>query len=130
MSFLFDNNLPPALAEALRKLGKSVTHVAEIGDLGPAAPDDLILEHAVRWEHVLVTRDRAMRKTPHFRALLGTRNLGVFFLRAGTGARAMTGWEIAKLVVKAWDDMERFAASSPRPFLSLVQANGRVTRDS
>ena len=60
MSFLFDNNLPPPLAEALRQLSKPVTHVREIGELGPAAPDDLILDYAASWNHVVVTRDRAI----------------------------------------------------------------------
>jgi hypothetical protein len=33
VTFLFVNNLSPALVEALRKLGKSVAHVAELDDL-------------------------------------------------------------------------------------------------
>lgn len=45
MTFLFVNNLSPALVEALRKLGKSVAHVAELDGLGAAVPDDLMLDH-------------------------------------------------------------------------------------
>ena len=127
MNFLFDNNLPAPLAEALRLLSKPVTHVRDISDLGPAAPDDLILDYAVKWNYVVVTRDRAMRRTPHFQALIKTKSLGVIFVRTG-GARQLSGWQIAKLLVKAWDDIETFADGRQRPFLALVQANGRVLK--
>ena len=72
VNFLFDNNLPAPLAEALRLLG---------GD----------------------------------------------FIRAGSAAQ-MDAWQIAKLIVKAWDDIERFSASRSRPFMALIQRNGRVVR--
>ena len=49
MTFLFDNNLPAPLAEALRLLGRGVTHVREIRELGQAAPDDLILDYAAQF---------------------------------------------------------------------------------
>lgn len=127
MNFLFDNNLAPALAQALRTLGKPVSHVREIAELGAAAPDDLILDHAVQWSHVVITRDRAMRRTPHFKALIRSRRLGVVFVKTGE-ARQLTAWEIAKLVVRAWDDIERFASLNSPPFIALVQRNARVIR--
>ena len=127
MNFLFDNNLPAPLAEALRLLSKPVAHVRESSELGTAAPDALILDYAVRWDYLVVTRDRAMRRTPHFQALLRSKQLGVFFVNTGA-ARQLVAWEIAKLVVRAWDDIERFAGGHARPFLALVQRNGRVTK--
>lgn len=127
MNFLFDNNLAPALAQALRLLGKPVSHVRDFQELGGAAPDSLILEHAANWDYVLVTRDSAMRRTPHFQALIKTRQLGVVFVQTG-GARQLGAWEIAKLVVKAWDDIEQLARQHARPFTTLVQKNGRVVR--
>lgn len=72
MNFLFDNNLPAPLAEALRLLSKPVAHVRDITELGAAAPDDLI--------------------------------------------------------VRSWYDMERFSIAHSRPFMALVQRNGRVFR--
>ena len=125
MNFLFDNNLPAPLADALRLLSKSVAHVRNIKELGPAAPDDLILDHALRWDYFVVTSDRAMRRSRHFQALLRERGLGVFFVNTGT-ARQLNSWQIAQLVIKAWDEMERFAERHGRPFLALVQRNGRV----
>ena len=127
MNFLFDNNLPAPLADALRLLSKPVVHVRNIRELGAAAPDDLILDYAVRWNYRVITSDRAMRKLPHFQALLRSKGLGVFFVNTGT-ARQLNSWQIAQLIIKAWDDIERFANDHPAPFLALVQRNGRVMR--
>lgn len=127
MNYLFDNNLPAPLADALRLLSKPVAHVREITELGPAAPDDLILDYAAKWDYAIITRDRAMRRAPHFQALLRAKRIGVFFVRTGN-AKQLTAWEIAKLVVRAWDEIERFATRHPLPFLALVQRNARVIR--
>lgn len=127
MTYLFDNNLPAPLAEALRLLSKPTSHVREITELGQAAPDDLILDYAARWQHVLITRDRAMRKSPHFQALLRARRLGVVFVRAGN-ARQLDAWGIAKLLVRSWDSIEAFSEGHQRPFLAVAQTNGRVVR--
>lgn len=127
MNYLFDNNLPAPLADALRLLSKPVVHVRNIRELGAAAPDDLILEYAVRWNYALMTSDNAMRRSPHFQALLRSKGLAVFFVNSGT-ARQLNGWQIAQLIVKAWDDIERFAQNHSLPFLALVKRNGRVIR--
>lgn len=127
MNFLFDNNLPAPLADALRLLSKRVVHVRDITELGAGATDDLILDYSVRWDYVVVTRDTAMRRQPQFQALLKAKKVAAVFVRTGS-ARHMNAWQIAKLVVKAWDDIEEFAATHSRPFLALVQRNGRVMR--
>ncbi|MFN2397369.1 MAG: DUF5615 family PIN-like protein [Gemmatimonadaceae bacterium] len=97
MNFLFDNNLPPPLSDALRLLSKPVAHVRDINELGPAAPDDLILDYSVRWNYVLVTRDHRMRRAPQFQALLRAKKIAAFFVSTGS-ARQMHAWEIAKLI--------------------------------
>ena len=125
MSFLFDNNLAPAIPQALRIFGRRTLHVQEVSELGGAAPDELILQHAGDWDHYLVTRDRALTKTPQYKALIGSRRIGVILVRTGS-ARSLDAWGIAKLMVKAWDDIEAFADGRQRPFMCLVQANGRV----
>lgn len=127
MNFLFDNNLPAPLADALRLLSKPVVHVRGISELGAAAPDDLILDYAAAWNYTVVTRDRAMRKSPHFQALLRARKLGVIFVKTGN-ARQLNAWQIAQLIVRAWDGIEDFSTAHSLPFLALVQSNGRVVR--
>jgi predicted nuclease of predicted toxin-antitoxin system len=127
VNFLFDNNLPAPLAEALRLLSKRVTHVRDLSELGPGATDDLILDYSVQWGYVVITRDTAIRRQPHFQALLKAKKVAVVFVRTGS-ARQMDAWQIAKLIVKAWDDIERFAGTHSRPFIALLQQNGRVAR--
>lgn len=125
MSYLFDNNIAPALADALKLLSKPVVHVRDISSLGAAAPDDAILDHAAQWGHVLVTRDRDLRHSAHYRAVLATRKLVVVFVNTGK-ARQLNAWQIAQLVVRGWDNLERFVATSKRPLIGLMQQNGRV----
>lgn len=127
MNFLFDNNLPQPLADALRLLSKPVVHVRNISGLGAAAPDDLILDYAVRWNYIVVTRDRAMRRSPHFQALFRSKGLGVVFVSTGT-SRQLNAWQIAQLIVRAWDDIEAFCRTHTTPFLAVVQRNARVVR--
>jgi len=125
VTFLFDNNMPRALAQALRILGKGVTHVAEIQQLGHGAQDRLILEYAGPQADLVVTRDIGMRKMPRFRADLIRLRVGVFMFRMGR-ARQPLAWEIARIVINAWDNMEAFAHTNHVPFVALVQRNGRV----
>jgi hypothetical protein len=125
VNFLFDNNLSHPLARALRLLSQPVTHVRDIEGLGPAAPDDLILNYAARRGYHVVTKDRQILRTPTFRAIITEEGVGVFFLYTGR-ARQLRAWEEAKLVVKAWDNVVHFAARNSPPFTASIQRNGQV----
>ena len=125
MKFLFDNDLPHSLATALRGLNQPVQHVRDIPELGAASPDDLNLSYCARRNFFLVTRDRAIMRTPQYRAIIKEEGIGVFFVDAGK-ARQLGAWEIAKLLIKAWDDIQRYASDHKPPFLALVKPNGRV----
>lgn len=125
MKFLFDNDLPHPIARALRILGQPVQHVRDIPDLGPGSPDDLNLDYAGRRGFYLVTKDKAIKRTPQFRAIITEAKIGAFFVSTGK-ARQLSGWETAKLLIKAWDDIVRYANQHDAPFLMLVQRNGRV----
>jgi predicted nuclease of predicted toxin-antitoxin system len=54
--FLVDAQLPPSLAEALRKAGCQAVHVIDLGLL--AATDQQIWDEAISRSAVLVTKDR------------------------------------------------------------------------
>jgi predicted nuclease of predicted toxin-antitoxin system len=54
--FLIDAQLPPSLAEALRRLGCQANHVSDFGLL--TATDQKIWDEAISREAVLVTKDR------------------------------------------------------------------------
>jgi predicted nuclease of predicted toxin-antitoxin system len=125
VKFLFDNDLPHPIASALRVLHKPVQHVRDISDLGASAPDDLNLNYAGKRGFILVTRDKAIRRTPQYRAIIAKERVGVVLVTAGK-AKQLDGWGLAKLIIKAWDDIEKHVAASRPPFFALVQPNGRV----
>jgi len=125
VTFLFDNNVSRALAQALRILGKSVNHIADIQELGHGADDRAILEYAGPRSEFVVTRDFAQRKVPQFKADVIQLKAGVFMLYTGS-ARQLRAWEIAKMVVRAWDNMELFARTNSVPFVVLIRQNGTV----
>lgn len=125
MNFLFDNNMSHPLARALRLLNQPVTHVRDIEGLGPAAPDDLILNHAGSRDYFVVTKDRQILRTPAFRAIITEEGVGAFFLHVGR-TKQLRAWEEAKLMVKAWDNVMHFAERNPVPFTATIQRNGQV----
>ncbi|MEX2571962.1 MAG: DUF5615 family PIN-like protein [Gemmatimonadota bacterium] len=126
MKFLFDNNLPHPIASALRILHQPTLHVRDVPDLGASAPDELILAYAGRHGYHIVTRDHAIKRTPQYRAIIVDQKIGIFFVSSGR-ARHLTGWELAKLIIKAWDGVQRYAAGHQVPFLALIRKNGRVS---
>lgn len=56
MLFLVDAQLPPSLAEALRRAGCQAVHLVELGLL--AASDQQIWDEALSRSAVLITKDR------------------------------------------------------------------------
>ena len=62
MLFLVDAQLPPSLAEALRKAGCQAVHVIDIGLV--AATDQQIWDEAISRSAVLVTKDRDFPPSP------------------------------------------------------------------
>jgi hypothetical protein len=114
VTFLFDNDLSPALAEALAVLGEKAYHVRNV--LGPRTPDDVWLQHAGEREWLIVTQDHRILKRPHERAALTGYRVGAFFL-----AKNITGHcDIARAIVKHWPEIKRAASTTPRPFLMSI----------
>ncbi|CAN5898331.1 hypothetical protein BH24GEM1_BH24GEM1_02510 [soil metagenome] len=128
MRFLFDANMPPPLALALRTLSKSVVHVRDIPELGPKAPDPLIMAYSAENGYLVLSRDLAQSDESWFKPTLLQKRAGYFLVRASRRRGVeLQAWELVKLMVKAWEDIERHARENPVPFLALVKANGRVT---
>lgn len=115
------------LARALRLLNQPVTHVRDIEGLGPAAPDDLILNHAGSRGYFMVTKDRQILRTPAFRAIITEEDIGAFFLHVGK-TKQLRAWEEAKLMVKAWDNIMPRAMRFPSPRRSNGTARSSRTR--
>jgi len=128
VKFLFDANMPVALANALRELGKPVTHTDTIRSLGIGALDEQIVQYAADNGYQVITRDTAMRGDPWFQPAVKRLGAGIFFIRTGkSNGKEARMWDIAKQVVKAWDSVERYAASNAVPFIALIKSNGTVS---
>jgi hypothetical protein len=128
VKFLFDNHIPLGLSAAMRAFQKSVAHVRDIQALGPKAPDPLIMQYGGENGYFVVTRDLAQAEEPWFKPTILQTKAGYFFLRASKRKGVEpNGWDLCKLMVKAWDDMERYAAEHSVPFMALIQPNGRVS---
>jgi hypothetical protein len=125
MKFLFDNNMSHPLAKALRLLSQPVVHVRDLEGLGQAAPDDLILNYAASRGYFVVTKDRAILRTPQFRAIIEEEGIGFFLLRQGK-ARRLRAWDEAKLIIKAWDKTMAYAKDTQIPFVAEIQTSGAV----
>ena len=128
MKFLFDANMPPSLAEALRLLGKEVLHVGDIEGLGRGAPDQLIVNFAGENGYYVVSRDFKMAKEPWFFPDVKRLGAGVFFVADGTKKSGLSLWGLSKLIMKSLDEMVAHAQVHKPPFVAQVKPNGRVVK--
>jgi hypothetical protein len=128
MRALFDNNMSRPLAMALKYLSKSVVHVRDIPELGPKALDEVIMPYAAEHGFVVVTEDLRQMDLAWFQPSLRKLGAAYVFIR-GTKRKGvdLKAWELAKLVVKAWDEIERHAERNWPCFTALVKPSGFVT---
>ena len=102
MRFLFDNNMPQPLAEALRILSQPVVHVREIRGLGHRAPDDLIMQYAAEHGYTVVTRDLDQMGREWLKPTLITLKAAYVFARSSRQKDVeLRAWQFSKLVIKA-----------------------------
>ena len=102
MRFLIDAQLPPGLAEWLRRRGHEADHVCDLGLL--AADDERILHAAIDRNAVLVTKDEdfVYLRTPDRVALL--------WLRIGNATnRRLEAW-----LTPRWPAIERMLVAGER----------------
>ncbi|HEX7240223.1 MAG TPA: DUF5615 family PIN-like protein [Longimicrobiaceae bacterium] len=115
---LFDENLPPRLARALRELGENAYHVHDV--LHPGAPDEMVLRYAGEREWCMLSSDRMILQRPHERETLKEMGVGTFFLNESIRGSC----KIFRTVVRNWSDMKRVARTEAKPFLYLIRENG------
>ena len=71
-----------------------------------------------------VSKDKKIRTRPEERRAVRANNVGCFIFTYRGGLKR---WEILKLVVSTLDEMEETFAATPRPFMYLIDWNGRFT---
>jgi len=113
--FLFDENFPRRVVNALFHLGEQAHHVHEF--MPPGTPDEIVLRYAGEREWCVVTRDRNILKKAQERAVITELGMGAFFLQAGIDLL----FDIAQAFVANYPEMKRVAEREKRPFIYLVK---------
>lgn len=125
MKYLFDENMPPRLAEALRVLGQPVVHVNNLDDLRRGSPDEVVIKYASRWNYRLISLDRQMTRTPHLKSLILTEGVGAYYIHSGK-KQNLPGWELARLLISRWDDIKYHSVRNEPPYTMLLKPRGAL----
>lgn len=70
----------------------------------------------------MVSKDKKIRTRPEERRAIKEHNVGCFILNY---KQPLNRWQILKLVTASLDEMEEKFANTPRPFMYLIDSNGR-----
>ncbi len=102
----FDRSVPKGVAEALKQVRDDVCWLEDVFEKGWIKDREWIPEIGARgW--LVVSKDN---------------NVGCFILNY---KQPLNRWEILKLVASSLDEMEEKFADTPRPFMFLIDRNGR-----
>ena len=127
MRYFLDNNLPPAIAEALNALSRSadckVVHLRE--KFAPDTADAEWIEAlGEEGDWVIVTSDRAIKKNKHERQALINSGLTVLFL--GKAWVNLKFWDKAHKLVKCWPAVMSTCSSVVSGSALEVRVNGKL----
>lgn len=117
----FDRSVLRGVAEAIKQVRNDAVWL-----------EDVFEEHWIKereWLPVagkngwlVVLRDKKVRTRKEERRAIRENNVGCFILNY---KKDKPRWETLKLVVAALDEMEEKFANTPRPFIYLIDGNGR-----
>jgi hypothetical protein len=123
LTFVFDEDIPPGVVDALKAGGQAALHVTEVCPRGTADQEVFRTLGTVGW--YLVTADLAIARRPQQRAALVDEGIGAFFF---TGRANRNPFEWIQIVVRRWPAILAYAASHDRPFLCAVPDRGVLAR--
>lgn len=112
MTFVFDENVSPALVKVLLLLEYPVIHCTEFLPRGTA--DHVLFEEIASQGSFLVTQDQNMSRKKHQRAAMLALGLGVFIF---TGKASRSNREFALLLQQSFPEIEHRAETTARPFV-------------
>ena len=117
-SFVLDENLSQALAQALQLLDDQATvrHITDFFDKG--TEDTVFLPVLGRRGAFLITRDTRQRKRPAELDAYRRHRVGAFIL----AGKSLQRWDLVKQLVLAWPQIKDIAGKANRPFAYRVRA--------
>jgi hypothetical protein len=117
----FDRSVPRGVAEAVKQVREDACWLEDVFEEGWIKDREWIPEVGARgW--LVITKDKKIRTRPEERRAIKENNVGCFILNY---SQPLNRWEILKLVTSTLDEMEEKFANTPRPFLYLIDRNGR-----
>lgn len=123
MTFLFDENISPAIVKALKELGKPVAYIT---DILPRGTDDLtIFKKLGQLEWTLVTQDHNIKRKKHEREAMKQAKIGAFIF-TGRAERDIDSMTI--LILKHFREIETFATNTKPPFIFGISDKGSIDR--
>ena len=130
MRVYFDENVPSAIASALRELlrGKpdspEIFATVEVPGLGPRAEDHKIISHIAREGGILITHDKDFRREKSIMDLLRTSEtkIGVFFIKTNKQQKGF--WPMALLVINNWRNIQEVIQTVSTPFWYNITSSG------
>lgn len=121
MTFLFDENISPLVAAALKALGKPVVYLT---DILPRGTDDITLFNRLgelNW--FLITQDQKIKRKKHELVALKQSRIGAFIF---TGRADKTVDTLTIMVLKHFDDIQELAGRTQRPFIFGISDRGSI----
>jgi len=123
LTFLFDENISPAIVRALRELGKPVAYITDILPRGTA--DLTIFQKLGELGWILVTQDQNIKRKKHERAAMKQAALGAFIF---TGRAEKDIDSMTILILKHFQQMQNFESSTRRQFIFGISDKGSIDR--
>jgi predicted nuclease of predicted toxin-antitoxin system len=123
LTFLFDENISPAIVRALKELGKPVAYLTDI--LPRGTDDAMIFQKLGELGWFLVTQDQNIKRKKHEREALKQASIGAFIF-TGRGVRDIDSMTI--LILKHFQQIEAYANSTRRPFIFGISDKGSIDR--
>jgi PIN like domain len=117
----FDRSIPRGVAEAVKQVRDDACWLEDVFEEGWIKDREWIPEIGAR-EWLVVSKDKKIRTRPEERRAVKENNVGCFILNY---KQPLTRWEILKLVSSTLDEMEEKFANTPRPFMYLIDRNGK-----
>jgi len=124
-TIFFDENMPPMIARALQALGKpAVTIYDNPEGIRRGMTDTEWMPIVGRKGWAVLTKDsRILRNQLETDLFIGHKLLG-FFIK-DTKKHHLTGWDLAKLVISRFDDIEDAARTMQPPMAFEIAHNAK-----
>ncbi|MBU2518070.1 MAG: DUF5615 family PIN-like protein [Proteobacteria bacterium] len=118
MTFFFDNNMSPKMAEGMKAFGEDIVYLKELFSDG--TEDVVWLEYIGDNGIYLITRDDRILRNPAEKKAFVEHNVGGFFV----GGQQLTRCDLIRNIVRNWHHIKSFAQKNHKPFAAKIPRSG------